>query len=1063
MARSTTPPVQEIIKRSKAARTEAASADPTRKEHTTMSLSGSLATAVAGLTSQSRALGHISDNVANSQTTGYKRVETRFNTLVTNSSSSLHSPGGVRATPFRMTDVQGTVISSAQVTNLAMLGTGFFAASKIDGVANGLPTFEQDPFYTRTGDFSIDKYGYLVNTGGYYLNAWSVDDQNNSRVADRTSLQPMRVSQQQDAPSATTRVEYGANLPANITTAQDAEINPVTDPDRGVSVNGDSIDLSATQVTVYDAMGKGHTLDVQWSKPTTRTTDALGISTTEIGELQDNAGTPFVNKNIWYATLNGNDFSFAPEHINSTQTLTSVNETRYKFEFYDTNDAANNITAGGIREITEMQNFAAQSLLETAAAPVSFDGTFKNVGLGVSLDTVASTNAGIANGANHTNAVTGEPQFMIESYNTTSGEFTARISQITPVAGNPVDNYSDKLYSGFVPLNSAGQVDGPVTLTHTQTETGTLAHTSGAKTATVTTAATSTTDVFTLNPPVGLPSGDLTDVIQTMINANLGATPDANNIRDAVAISAGTVASLHANDALTVRAGHTVTTTAGTTNAAGTVSFDINGLQVGQTLSFLHTDAANVQTTVTITVPGNSATGVVNTVDLITAINNNANLAGAAVATPDGTARQVLTVSTDANNQNVTMNGLPTPEAFANNNFEVTSYNDVSGEMTVTAGGRNYTAVVNQGQVGPNTGGAGFVRLVDSADANLPFNEQRSIYVEFQGAVGATAYTANRPNNIIPASSGIPVTSYGVLLESHVRPGSYSGAGASIADGVNPLEIRGTTNPENFLPGQFNVDSIDQEGRVTVTIGSETYSGVLPLNANGEIRFAVGPPLTVEPVNLTSSDGTHSFQLTFDDPWDINGRMLTTGTNTALAAELSANIVLADPGSNLTTDVLPDEARQAITVNFGSYGQADLVTSYAGEEIDFLRTNQDGVPPGSFRDLTIDELGYVTLNYDNGRRRTFFQIPVAQFDNPNALNAEQGNAFSATFESGEAALTGPGASGSGTILSSSVERSNVDIAEEFSKLIITQRTYSANSRVVTASDTLLNETVNLIR
>ena len=1024
-----------------------------------MSLSGSLATAVAGLTSQSRALGHISDNVANSQTTGYKRVETRFNTLVTNSSSSLHSPGGVRATPFRMTDVQGTVTSSAQVTNLAMLGTGFFAASKVDGVANGLPTFEQDPFYTRTGDFSIDKDGYLVNTGGYYLNAWSVDDQNNSRVTDRTSLQPMRVSQLRDAPSATTRVEYGANLPANITTAQDAEINPVTDPDRGVSINGDYVDLSATQVTVYDALGKGHTMDVQWSKPTTRTTDALGISTTEIGELQDNAGTPFVNKNIWYATLNGNDFSFAPEHINSTQTLTSVNETRYKFEFYDTNDAANNITAGGIREITEMQNFAAQSLLETAAAPVSFDGTFNNVGLGVSLDTVASTNAGIANGADHTTAGPGEPQFMIESYNTTSGEFTARISQITADGTNTDDTYSDKLYSGFVPLNSAGQVDGPVTLTHTQTETGTLASAGGAKTATGTTAATSTTDVFTLNPPVGLPSDDLTDVIQTMINANIGgATP--NNIRDAVTISAGTVSSLGANDALTVRAGHTVTTTAGNAGAAGTVSFDINGLQVGQTLSFLHTNATNVQTTVTITVPGVGTTDVVDTTQLRALIDATI-LDGAAVAAT-GT-RQVLTVNAGADNQNVTMNGLPTPEAFANNNFEVTSYNDVSGEMTVTAGGRNYTAVVNQGQVGPNTGGAGFVRLVDSADANLPFNEQRSIYVEFRGAVGATAYTANSPNNIIPASSGIPVTSYGVLLESHVRPSSYSGAGASIADGVNPLEIRGTTNPENFLPGQFNVDSIDQEGRVTVTIGSETYSGVLPLNANGEIRFAVGPPLTVEPVNLTSSDGTHSFQLTFDDPWDIDGRVLTSGTNTALAAELSANIVLADPGSNLTTGVLPDEARQAITVNFGSYGQADLVTSYAGEEIDFLRTNQDGVPPGSFRDLTIDELGYVTLNYDNGRRRTFFQIPVAQFDNPNALNAEQGNAFSATFESGEAAFTGPGASGSGTILSSSVEGSNVDIAEEFSKLIITQRTYSANSRVVTASDTLLNETVNLVR
>jgi flagellar hook protein FlgE len=1058
--------VQWIIKRFKAADTEVVSKNPTRKEHAAMSLSGSLAAAVAGLTAQSRALGHISDNVANSQTTGYKRVESRFNTLVTTSTSSLHSPGGVRATPFRMNDVQGTVTSSAQVTNMALLGSGFLAASKVNGVANGLPTFEQDPVYTRAGDFSIDKDGYLVNTGGYFLNAWSVNEQNNRRITDRTSLQPMRVSELRDAPSPTTRIEYGANLPANIATSDDAEINSVTDPNRGVSINGDPIDLPATQVTVYDALGKSHNLDVQWSKPTTRITDALGVSTTELGELQDNAGTPFVNKNIWYATLNGDSFSFAPKHINDTQTLTSVNETRYKLEFYDTNDTANGITSGGIRAITELQNYAAQSVLETATAPVTFDGTFNNVGLGVSLNTLNSSNAGVTNNADHAGAggvaVTGRPQFIIDNYNTTSGEFTARISQITTVAGaNTNDTYSDKLYSGFVPLNIAGQVDGPVTLTHTQTETGTLDRTNGAKTVTATTPATGTTDVFTLNPPVGLPSSDLVAVAQTMINANLGANPNANRIRDAVLISGGNVSSLDATDALSVRAGHTVNTTAGTAGDPGQVELDINGLQVGQSLTFLHTDAAGVQSTVTITVPGVAGTNRVDETALETAINGNANLVDAQITSTD--TRKILGVSTSANNQNVTMKGLPNPEAFANNNFDVTSYNSASGEMTVTAGGRNYTAVVNRGEVGPNTGGAGFVRLVDSADTALPFNEQRSIYVEFQGARAATTYTDNQPNNIIPASSGIPVTSYGVLLESHVRPGSYSGASATITSSVNPLEIRGTTNPQNFLDGQFNVDSIDQTGRVTVTIGSETYSGVLPLNGNGEIRFTVGPPLAVEPVNLTSTDGTRSFQITFDDPWDIDGRMLTTGTNTGLAADVSANIVLADPGSNLKIGVLPDEARQPVTLNFGSYGQADLVTSYAGEEIDFLRTNQDGVPPGSFRDLTIDELGFVTLNYDNGRRRTFYQIPVAQFDNPNALNAEQGNAFTATFESGEAALTGPGASGSGTILSASIERSNVDIAEEFSKLIITQRTYSANSRVVTASDNLLNETVNLVR
>ena len=65
-----------------------------------MSILGAMFTAVSGVNAQSRSLGHISDNIANSQTTGYKRVETRFETLITVSNQNLHSPGGVIASPF---------------------------------------------------------------------------------------------------------------------------------------------------------------------------------------------------------------------------------------------------------------------------------------------------------------------------------------------------------------------------------------------------------------------------------------------------------------------------------------------------------------------------------------------------------------------------------------------------------------------------------------------------------------------------------------------------------------------------------------------------------------------------------------------------------------------------------------------------------------------------------------------------------------------------------------------------------------------------------------------------
>src|SRR5688572_27969993 len=118
-----------------------------------MSLSAALTTAVGGLDSQSRALGNLSDNIANSQTVGYKRIETSFSTLLSVSNAREHQPGGVVAKPVRTNDVQGSVQQTSIETNLAVSGDGFFAVSRVSGVGpGGVPTFEADPIYSRAGD-----------------------------------------------------------------------------------------------------------------------------------------------------------------------------------------------------------------------------------------------------------------------------------------------------------------------------------------------------------------------------------------------------------------------------------------------------------------------------------------------------------------------------------------------------------------------------------------------------------------------------------------------------------------------------------------------------------------------------------------------------------------------------------------------------------------------------------------------------------------------------------------------------------------------------------------------
>ena len=175
-----------------------------------MSLFGAMNTAVSGLTAQSAAFANISDNVANSQTTGYKGVDTNFVDYLTSSDAQENVPGSVIATPGYENNVQGTISQSSDPLALAISGQGFFAVSEQSGTVNNQPTFNAQQFYTRAGDFQLDDNGYLVNSAGEFLNGWAVSN----GVADQNSLAPIQVSQTVFNPIATDNIDLSANLPA---------------------------------------------------------------------------------------------------------------------------------------------------------------------------------------------------------------------------------------------------------------------------------------------------------------------------------------------------------------------------------------------------------------------------------------------------------------------------------------------------------------------------------------------------------------------------------------------------------------------------------------------------------------------------------------------------------------------------------------------------------------------------------------------------------------------------------------------------------------------------------
>ncbi|OBQ55167.1 flagellar hook protein FlgE [Halodesulfovibrio spirochaetisodalis] len=124
---------------------------------------------------------------------------------------------------------------------------------------------------------------------------------------------------------------------------------------------------------------------------------------------------------------------------------------------------------------------------------------------------------------------------------------------------------------------------------------------------------------------------------------------------------------------------------------------------------------------------------------------------------------------------------------------------------------------------------------------------------------------------------------------------------------------------------------------------------------------------------------------------------------------------------------------------------------------------QDGYPTGTLQDVTVDQSGAISGEYSNGQTIELYNVGVADFSNPDGLDAQGGNKFLATTVSGEAVVGLPGEAGMGGILSNTLEISNVDMAQEMTNLIILQSAYQANSKVITTADTLLQTAINLKR
>jgi flagellar hook protein FlgE len=234
------------------------------------------------------------------------------------------------------------------------------------------------------------------------------------------------------------------------------------------------------------------------------------------------------------------------------------------------------------------------------------------------------------------------------------------------------------------------------------------------------------------------------------------------------------------------------------------------------------------------------------------------------------------------------------------------------------------------------------------------------------------------------------------------------------------------------------------QGQWTVNVQVPSSDGTQPPTDCGTAAITFGDSSATPPVA----------QGTVDDVEDAGGATALAGVSGAYQSGAQAWLKFnVDFGSG----------QQTIQLNLGTYGGSDGLTQYDGTQYTLRGLTQNGVPPGSFSSVTTQTNGNIVVNYDNGQTRTIARVPLVTFNDPNQLQRQDGQSFTATIQSGTPLAAQAGTNGAGNLVVQSVEGSNVDIATEFSKLIVAQRAYSASAKMVTTADDMLQQTIDMKR
>lgn len=1018
-----------------------------------MSLYGALYSGVSGLKGQSNKIGIISDNISNVNTVGYKGNRGGFESLVTSSASaSQFSPGGVIGANQQLVNKQGLLQSTDSSTDIAISGDGFF-------VVNQQSDSEGQVYYTRAGSFTQDATGNFRNAAGFFLQAWPLDREgrlpgetgnlNTNSSANLTSLTTVNVTNLTGVAAATSAVSVGANLDAGQTAYPGAsgtlQPDPFHNQNDGVAAadilvpggvnsltRGDRLVISTGQGLSYTYRYSGYTYgrDVTnassvgdngqavMSSPNTLTSSAVALGANPVTTGAAASTTVTITSaahglatgdSVTLAGITGPIDGIPDTEINGTHIITVTGANT--FTITTTTGATAGATSGGGAGGTS----TTLPFTTTASSNVI---TVRQVGHGLVDNEVVSITGNTA-------AIAGIPandfnnSFLVNVIDADHYTITVATTASSTATGGGAGTVvaSTRLFGGTI-------MDASNSTTRFLANTGTSPFSSSALSFTITTTATGTvTFTYTSASP----------------NAQLGQFNTLSNLADAISAVTGLtarvsdgrlyVAPSDANAAITFANGSQVGT------AGPPVQWGIDWVR--------ELGLANIGT----------GSDRFNTLSGLADLVNNSS--GLTANIQSALSSASLTVNVNNPLDTITFSDLP---AIANVTLGATPFTTTagSGVVTVTLPSAPSPSYVTGDVIDMGTLAGGPYDGIPAADLSGQF----SITV-----LNATTFTIVAKNSSVATSgtstgpAGISLTppqNYGSLVAELGLVDSLNGASytaqttGALGPAYDPSDsaknIAGGTITAQFSRPIRVYDSLGTGHDLSMSfIKTDTNTWAVEVYAANadEVTSSLpsGQVVTGE-VTFNGDGSLQSVSSALANPVDI------TWTNGSVASTITFNWGTA--GSPFGT------------VGASSIGKTDGLSQFdSAYRVNFV--DQNGAPVGDLTSVSITEEGFVVASYSNGQTQNLFKIPLADFANPNQLQTASGNVFLQSAESGEVNLRQSGSSGVGKIASSSLEQSNVELADQLTDMIVAQRAYQANTKVISTTDQLLSQLNDILR